>query len=435
MGASACGYRGYLPGGLELRDLPDPPAVPLTIGEWHRKERLDDPRRLGGGVHPSADPHHLGVVVFPGELGGLGAPRQGGSAARNLVRGDLLTVARPADHHAEAARVGDHAAGGLDTQRRVVVVRIEDLGADVHHVVPKTGQVTHQKNLELETGVVGTEVDAHDVQHCHMTERWVEVAQGALVRRYAELDLSVGLVIGERGCLVVDTRGDPAQGAQLRAEIREVTHQPCTVVLTHAHFDHCLGTAAFLPAPVWAHPRCRDDLARGGAAQHAEALAFSRAQRVPRDPELVAPVVPDHLVTEPVEVDLGGRRVLLIHPGLGHTDQDIAVWSPDTGVLFAGDLLEQGADPDFTDAYPLDWPTTVTELLRLSPRVVVPGHGDPVDATFVAAQRDDLATLADLCRAVLAGDQDTAGALRASPFTPATTRTALARLRRPSRSC
>ena len=75
-----------------------------------------------------------------------------------------------------------------------------------------------------------------------------------------------------------------------------------------------------------------------------------------------------------------------------------------------------GADPDFTDAYPLDWPTTVTELLRLSPRVVVPGHGDPVDATFVAAQRDDLATLADLCRAMLAGDQDTAGALRASPL-------------------
>lgn len=268
-----------------------------------------------------------------------------------------------------------------------------------------------------------------------MTQRWVEVAQGVLVRRYAELDLSVGLVIGEQGCLVVDTRSDPAQGAQLRAEIREVTRQPCTVVLTHAHFDHCLGTVAFLPAPVWAHPRCRDDLARGGTAQHTEALAFSRAQRVSRDPELVRPVVPDHLVTEPVEVDLGGRRVLLIHPGLGHTDHDIAVWSPDTGVLFAGDLLEQGADPDFTDAYPLDWPTTVTELLRLSPRVVVPGHGDPVDVTFVAAQRDDLATLADLCRAVLAGDQDTAGALRASPFAPPTTRAALTRLHRPGRSC
>jgi glyoxylase-like metal-dependent hydrolase (beta-lactamase superfamily II) len=261
--------------------------------------------------------------------------------------------------------------------------------------------------------------------------RWVELADGVLVRRYAELDLSVGLVTGERSCLVVDTRSDPAQGAELRAAVREVTRQPCTVVLTHAHFDHCLGTAAFLPATVWAHPRCRDDLARGGAAQHAEALAWARTQGMPRDPALVRPVVPDHLVTELVDVDLGGRRVLLAHPGPGHTDHDIAVWSPDTGVLFAGDLVEQGADPDFTDAYPLDWPTAVTELLRLSPRIVVPGHGNPVDATFVAAQRDDLTTLADLCRAVLAGEQDTAGAASASPFDPPTTLVALARLHPP----
>jgi glyoxylase-like metal-dependent hydrolase (beta-lactamase superfamily II) len=405
--------------------------VPLALGERRCEKYLNNLRRFGGGVHPSADPHHLGVVVFPGEPGGLGAPRQGGPAAANLVRGDLLAVARPADHHAETARVGDHSTRGLDAERRVVVVRVEDLGADVHHVVPETGQVLHQKGLELETSVIATKVDAHRVQHCHMTGRWIELADGVLVRRYAELDLSVGLVIGDHSALVVDTRSDPAQGAELRAAVREITRQPCTVVLTHAHFDHCLGTAAFLPAPVWAHPRCRDNLARGGAAQHAEALACASAQRIPRDPVLVPPVVPDHLVTEPVQVDLGGHRVLLTHPGLGHTEGDIAVWSPDTGVLFAGDLVEQGADPDFTDAYPLDWPTAVTELLRLGPRIVVPGHGEAVDASFAAAQRDDLATLAYLCRAVLAGRHDTAGVLRASPFSPPATLAALARLHPP----
>jgi glyoxylase-like metal-dependent hydrolase (beta-lactamase superfamily II) len=264
-----------------------------------------------------------------------------------------------------------------------------------------------------------------------VTARWVELADGVLVRRYAELDLSVGLLIGDDGCLVVDTRSDPDQGAELHAAVREVTRQPCTVVITHAHFDHCLGTAAFLPTPVWAHPRCRDDLARGGAAQHAEALTWSRAQRLPREPALVRPVVPDHLITEQSEVDLGGRRVLLVHPGPGHTDHDVAVWCPDTGVLFSGDLVEQGTDPDFTDAYPLHWPTAVAELLRLGPRVVVPGHGDPVAAEFVDAQRDDLATLADVCRAVLAGELDPDGAASASPFDPHTTFTALVRLHPP----
>lgn len=256
-----------------------------------------------------------------------------------------------------------------------------------------------------------------------MIARWVELADGVLVRRYAELDLSVGLVIGDRGCLVVDTRSDPAQGAELHAAIREVTRLPCSVVLTHAHFDHCLGTAAFLPAPVWAHPRCRDDLARGGAAQHAEALAWGCAHRA-----LVRPVVPDHLIAKQAEVELGGRQVLLTYAGRGHTDHDIAVWSPDTGVLFAGDLIEQGADPDFTDAYPLEWPATVSALLTLDPQIVVPGHGDPVDATFVGAQRDELASLADVCRAVLAGEVDRDGAVLASPFGPSTTVAALNRL-------
>ncbi|MGH3821820.1 MAG: MBL fold metallo-hydrolase [Pseudonocardiaceae bacterium] len=258
--------------------------------------------------------------------------------------------------------------------------------------------------------------------------RWVEVAQGVLVRRYAELDLSVGLVMGSNSCLVVDTRSDPGQGAELHAAVRKVTRLPCAVVLTHAHFDHCLGTAAFLPATVWAHPRCRDDLVRGGAAQHAEALSWYRAQGLPGEPAPVRPVVPDRVVAGRVELDLGSRRVLLTHPGRGHTDHDIAVWSPDTGVLFAGDLVEQGADPDFTDAYPLDWPTAVSELLQLGPHVVVPGHGDPVDADFVTAQRDSLTTLADLCRAVLTGERDAASVLTASPFTSATTRAALARL-------
>lgn len=261
-----------------------------------------------------------------------------------------------------------------------------------------------------------------------MTSRWVEVADGVLVRRYAELDLSVGLVVGDDGALVVDTRGNPEQGAELRSAVRAITDRPCGVVLTHAHFDHCLGTAAFLPAPVWAHPRCRDDLARGGAAQHAEALWWARELGLPRDRTPVVPVVPDRVVAEPVELDLGGRRVVLTHPGPGHTDHDVVAWSPDTGVLFAGDLVEQGADPDFTDAHPLDWPAAVTALLRLGPRIVVPGHGDPVDAGFVAAQRDELGAMAAVCRAVLAGELDSEGAVAASPFERSTTLCALNRL-------
>lgn len=255
-----------------------------------------------------------------------------------------------------------------------------------------------------------------------MTPGWVEVGDGVLVRRYAELDLSIGLVLGEAGCLVIDTRSDLEQGAELAAAVRALTPNPLQVVLTHAHFDHCLGTAALLPAPVWAHPGCRDDLAEGGARQHAEAAAHRSGPA-----ERLRPVVPDQTVALRTELDLGGRRVLLGHLGRGHTDHDLIVSVPDAGVVFAGDLVEQGAPPAFEDAYPLQWPDTVTAMLGFGAGTVVPGHGRPVDRDFVAAQRDELAELAAGCRAVMAGELSVADLLRRSPFDPATTHTAMRR--------
>ncbi|MBW0105583.1 MBL fold metallo-hydrolase, partial [Pseudonocardia sp. KRD291] len=86
--------------------------------------------------------------------------------------------------------------------------------------------------------------------------RWVEVADGVLARRHHELDLTTGLVLGTARALVIDTRGDARQGAELAGAVRAVTSLPLTVVLTHAHFDHCFGTAAFGTAPVYAQAGC-----------------------------------------------------------------------------------------------------------------------------------------------------------------------------------
>lgn len=279
-----------------------------------------------------------------------------------------------------------------------------------------------------------------------MGDHWVEVGDGVLVRRHDELDLSTGLVIGGSRCLIIDTRSDPGRGAELAGAVRALTPLPWQVVLTHAHFDHCLGTAALLPAPVWAHSSCRDDLAEGGARQHVEALRYAAVSgdaearlagnqhSHSRPVHRVRPVVPDRVVTQRAELDLGDRRVVLAHLGTGHTDHDLVVSVSDAGVVFAGDLVEQGAPPAFEDAFPLQWPGTVTAMLALQTDsaqrsvTIVPGHGRPVDRRFVATQRDELAELADGCRAVVAGLLDVAGLLRRSPFDAVTTRTALNRV-------
>jgi len=262
--------------------------------------------------------------------------------------------------------------------------------------------------------------------------RWLEVGDGVLVRRYSELDLSIGLVLGSTGCLVIDTRGDETQGAALAAAVRQVTALPWVVVVTHAHFDHCFGTAALHPCSVWAHVRC------------VRALAVDRGERSRRDwvvryqelgrPEMANAlesarlVLPEPLDGDRVELSVGGRPLVLAHLGRGHTDHDLLVQVPDSDVLFAGDLVENGAPPAIgDDAFPLEWPGTLTAALDLlGEGTVVPGHGDPVDRGFMTGQRDELAALAALCGQVRAGDLDADEALRRSPYPANTTRDALA---------
>jgi glyoxylase-like metal-dependent hydrolase (beta-lactamase superfamily II) len=231
---------------------------------------------------------------------------------------------------------------------------------------------------------------------------------------------------------VVDTRGDVVQGAELAAAVREVTAAPWTVVLTHAHWDHAFGTAALLPTAVWAHENCHADLVTNGERQKTDTAAWYRAEHRPADAEhvlAVEPVLPDRIVTDRAELTVGGRSVAFAHFGPGHTDNDLVVHVPDAGVVFAGDLVEQGAPPAFEDSYPLAWPTAVDGILGLTPRVVSPGHGEPVDVDFVTAQRAELALVATLCADVIAGRSDPMDALRRSPYPELVMRAAIERTR------
>jgi glyoxylase-like metal-dependent hydrolase (beta-lactamase superfamily II) len=231
-----------------------------------------------------------------------------------------------------------------------------------------------------------------------VTAGWREVADRVFVRRHRELDLNCGLVVGDGACLVVDTRSHLGEGQALAEAVRVLTPHPWTVVNTHAHYDHCFGNAAFRPAEIWAHRECVTELAATAEQQRAAVVAALLADGDPAA-ELVATTPldpPDRLVDDAAVLDVGGRAVSLRHLGRGHTGADLVVAVDD--VLFAGDLVEEGAPPAMEDAFPLEWPATLTAVLGLVRGPVVPGHGDVVDAAFVAGQRDELAALAEWLR-------------------------------------
>jgi glyoxylase-like metal-dependent hydrolase (beta-lactamase superfamily II) len=223
------------------------------------------------------------------------------------------------------------------------------------------------------------------------------VADRCFQRRYSTLDVTVGVVLGAAGVLLIDTLGSRREAERLRFDLRRlgVRREPRWVVNTHAHFDHCFGTSAFRPQDgVWGHASLPDVLA--GVDREALAAEFpSWADDVRADP--IAP--PDRLVAASAAIDLGDRVVKLHHLGRGHTVGDLLVAVPDARCVYAGDLVEESGPPAYgPDCFPLDWPATLIQLLNLPFDTVVPGHGKAVGRDFVVQEAGKLALVAQLIR-------------------------------------
>ncbi len=235
-------------------------------------------------------------------------------------------------------------------------------------------------------------------------DRWAEVADRVWTARHAYLDVTVSVVAGTRGLLVVDTHASLARGRDLLGRVRRLgAGDVLAVVYTHAHYDHVLGAAAFREAydglAVHAHETAAAEL-----AGHLATVRDDLATDPLREEVLATPVVaPDRVFSSVSALDLGDRLVELAHLGRGHTGGDAVVRVPDADVLVAGDLVEQSGPPGYgPDCYPLEWPATLDLLLGLlgERTVVVPGHGDPVDRRFVQSQRDDVGAVAETIRAL-----------------------------------
>jgi glyoxylase-like metal-dependent hydrolase (beta-lactamase superfamily II) len=230
---------------------------------------------------------------------------------------------------------------------------------------------------------------------------WTEVGAGIFVRRYAFYDQNIVAIRGDDGFLIVDTRVSHRQADEILSDLRDLAPLPVrAVVNTHGHNDHAFGNHRFRPAPIWGHTRCARMITETGADQLARVSAAI--------PELAAELAevildpPDRLFddTTTVPFDAGGRVVELRYLGRGHTDNDVVVLIPDSGVLLAGDLLENDATPYFGDGYPMDWPATVEALVALATGAVVPGHGNIGDRAFAVRQMTEFRTIAQLASLV-----------------------------------
>ncbi|MEW2265076.1 MULTISPECIES: MBL fold metallo-hydrolase [unclassified Streptomyces] len=228
---------------------------------------------------------------------------------------------------------------------------------------------------------------------------WERLAEGVGRCRLPVWDCTAGLVVGAGAALVVDTGSSLGEGARVRAQARRLAgHRVTHLALTHPHFDHVFGAAAFAGAEVHGAAGVGAVFARGGQGREAlRADAVAEGLDAGAAEDAVDALVRVHREVDGVyPLDLGdGRRVLLADVGPGHTGQDLAVLVPgDPPVVFCGDLVEESGEPQAgPDAVPSRWPAALDRLLALGgpDALYVPGHGAVVDAAFVRSQRDALA--------------------------------------------
>ena len=257
---------------------------------------------------------------------------------------------------------------------------------------------------------------------------WSEVGDRVFTRHFDFFDQQIGVVLGGRDVLVVDTRSTPAQAREIVADLRELTRDPVSIVVdTHWHFDHTFGNGVFRPASIWGHVRAAERLRREGDEARRKVAAGMPALAADLAEVVIDP--PEHTFDERATLELGDRVVELSYHGRGHTDGDISIVVPDANVLFAGDLIEEGSPPSFSDSFPLDWPATLERLLPLATGAVVPGHGAIGGRGFIAEQLEAMRELVALARRVHDGGLSMEAAIAASPFGPRTPRDAFERAR------
>ncbi|MCW2650645.1 MAG: hypothetical protein QOE41_4066 [Mycobacterium sp.] len=233
--------------------------------------------------------------------------------------------------------------------------------------------------------------EVHDAAAPIVAGAPVEVSPGVHVIPDHRVPLvpNVGIVVGERAALVVDTGIGTRNGAHVLEQARELAgRRPLYLTTTHFHPEHSFGAMAFKGAATIVYNAAqRDELHRKGQAYLGMFKGLSPVFAAElEDVELVDP---DLVYRGSAEIDLGGTRVTLRSVGPAHSagDQIIMV---DDRVLFTGDLVEHRMFPLAPYFPPFDIDSDVTrwiglldELLGLGAEVVVPGHGEIAENAIV----------------------------------------------------
>src|SRR6266853_4260195 len=217
---------------------------------------------------------------------------------------------------------------------------------------------------------------------------------------------NVGIVVGSKATLVVDTGMGPKNGAVVVQEVAKVSKNSLIyLVTTHFHAVHVAGISAFPAGTKYVISRVQQqDLDELGADL---TKRFAGGSPVMADLLKDAPVrKADILFDREYKIDLGGVNVRLLALGSTHTRGDTMVFVEQDKVLYAGDVVMPRVPVAFSQTSSAKvWEDVFAQLTPLGATVIVPAHGPTGTGAMLAEQRAAFAGLRTRVRELKAQGQ------------------------------
>jgi len=203
---------------------------------------------------------------------------------------------------------------------------------------------------------------------------------------------NVGIIVGSKATLVVDTGLGPRNGQTvLRETLKVSSNADLFITATHFHSEHTLGESAF--------PATAKVIRARALQQEIDEIGVQPnfATRSPAMAELMRDAVfrkADELFDKEKILDLGGVRVRLLWFGGTHTNGDTLIFVEGDNVLFAGDVIMNRRFLAFNAKSSVQaWLRSLEEAARLRPSRIVPSHGEMGDGSLVEIDRTYLQML------------------------------------------
>jgi len=211
---------------------------------------------------------------------------------------------------------------------------------------------------------------------------------------------NVGIIVGERATLIVDTGMGPDNGAIVLEEARKLSdNTEFYLTATHFHPEHDLGATAF-PASAkmirWRGQQAETDAAGAQTIQRFSSFSPAVAALLSKASYRKA----DTLFDDEITLDLGGVHVRLSGVGPNHTLGDTVMYVEEDKVLLTGDVVMSVFPAASGQSASIEkWLANVGKFIEFAPRVVVPAHGRLVDAGTLARYREYLTAVQTETRA------------------------------------